>query len=230
MANWFITAAGSADRCGGECKHLYVVDMEPIILRTVRLIHKVDPDAKVGIISWRDELKHIPRTEYIDTRRATPSLAYTMYFTSGYLGNRNIILIGDTTFTQELIEQIYKCTDDFMVFGRIKSKISNTPERYALTFSGKMNYEVMHGLERCIFHPLRNEVPCCMTKGLAWKLGYLYTYRSGIIGWIFWHLCKPIIWYIARSTPMVEVTDPRVMDVDTPEELEEVRKIWDSVH
>lgn len=243
MTNWFIMAAGSADRCDGDCKHLYLINGEPIIRRTIRLINRIDPLGNVYLVTWRQELidyvRSIPDTFtiVIPTGVPTSCLNESMLLTEKYWGNRNAILTGDAIFSDYIIRLIYDYSGTAQCYGRYTDKEHGGPERYALTFGRNDIPMISKKMRQCLDHPLCNEVPCCITRSL-WipicvilnriarpinKLLYAKT-PAGILGWIY---CNTYFTsYLSHRAPMVEIDDPRVRDVDTIKELEYMNELW----
>lgn len=222
MTNWFILAAGKADRCNGEIKQLYEIDGEPIIHRTVRLIREVDPHPSIYIVSWREELR-IDGCTFINTLGPTRSVADAITCITPYVGIKNVIMYGDTVFTKDLIQTIYDNASLVMVYGKTRCDISNIPERYAVSFRGALEDDIIDGYAWCeyIKHPYRNDLTCALLPRWAKILSKLHN-KGGIIGWIYW---RSLVFLIAKSTPMILVTDPMVFDVDSPEELVEYKRI-----
>lgn len=212
MTNWFILAAGEATRCNGEIKQLFDINGEPLIHRTVRLIHEYAIDPQITIVTWRPE---IARTDCRLLIARGGSLAATMLKTAPWWGDRNVLLCGDVVVTGKFIRTLDLHAGRTLSYGRFTDRKHSMPERYALTINGKDRERVINGMKRCVEHPLGNEVPCCITNWLGMKLGTLRNY-DGPLGYLFWH---HLIWFVAHQAPMFQIHDMRVRDIDTLDEL-----------
>lgn len=213
--NWFIMAAGKADRCGGKCKQLFKVDGEKIGSRTVRLINEVDRDASVYIVGRRPELLEIGNVTMVIPTEGK-CLAASMYNTFHYWGLVNCILMGDVIYSKKVISDIYNYTGEPVVFGKWDDGRKFPPERYALKFGIEYAMNIIEGLSTCIGHPLENEVPCCLTSRFWRWIGRGHRTR-GPWGFLYWK-CGGAA-RVATSVNMVEITDEQVCDIDTIEEL-----------
>ena len=231
LANWFIPAAGKAKRCGGDIKQLFTIDGTPIITRTVRLINKVDKNAKIYIITWRDEilneptLKKYDNVHFINTVIPTENITETIMLTKKYWGDENIVVYSDTIFTLPIISDIFDYCGPAGTFGKVKCPITGIPESYALKFFGHNNDAIFNGYYQCDIknHEYSGKLACCFLydRHILWHLARLHT-RGGLIGWIYW---KIITFYIARHLPHVEIDDKYVFDVDSREEFDRYKEL-----
>lgn len=232
MVNWFIMAAGHANRCNGEIKQLYEINGEPIIRRTIRLIRAVDPAPSIYVVSWRSELR-FDDTKFIDTGTTTRCLNESMLYTVPYWGQANCIIMSDVIFTEEVIRTVYEHSHITLAYGRYEDDKHGNPERYALTFGSWSDLDsIQQGMRFCMSHTLRNDVPCCITRSL-WMpvLKVLHVITRPLHGWHDvvnqMYIRTPLARYIARCAPMYEIQDYRVRDVDTYEELQMMQAMWD---
>lgn len=222
MTSWFIMAAGKATRCEGKIKQFFKIEGEPIIKRTIRLIKEVDPLPKIYVVAWRDEFKELEDVTVIDTVDATPCLAKAMEYSIPYWNDSNAILMGDVVFNKRVIETICSASLSIHVFGKCECDKHGLPERYALTFGWNDKQKIKCGLRRCVGYPLQNEVPCAVTKGLAWFIGRFHNTR-GPLGTLYWKLGG--VKYVADSVHMFEIHDEDVCDIDTLYELREYGRV-----
>jgi len=105
----------------GVPKHLALIDGEPLIGRTVRLLGEVADDPEIIITS------HDPRYEFDGARRHEPeNNVYEIdRFTQELVCDDMCFLYGDTIYERDVLEEIAASeTDDILFFGNSKSVVA----------------------------------------------------------------------------------------------------------
>lgn len=217
MKNVFILAAGKSSRWNGVCKHLIPISGEPLIYRTIRLIHECDKNVHIHILSHQKEL-NIPGTTFLDTGTPTSCPAEALFIVSTHFKGINYVLTGDTFFTKELIAQILSKTT--LTFFGAREKLGEPhPERFAAVIPESENWWISYTLLDCIGGALENELPVFATPKHLRVLSNLMRV-PGIRGFIWWHVLprkyfEDKTWY---SPGITLVDDPMVIDFDRPDE------------
>ena len=143
----FILAAGNSKRCGGQLKQLFLINGEPIIRRMIRQVREFNPDIKIHVITWHDELK-FDDTIIIDTKIKPMQSSDSVLFSVPYWGDRNVVLVGDGVFTDETLRDILSYNGDFAMFGRLSCSVKPGSERVAFAFGKTESQKVIDLLKR----------------------------------------------------------------------------------
>lgn len=219
----FITAAGHAERWNGECKQLAVIEGEPLIRRTIRMVHEIDPSIKVYVVSYRPELKFYD-CEYIDTKKPTKSLSCTLKMTVPYWTDYNYFLMGDAIFTKEVLLDIL-LTRKRAFFGNLNNFKGRHPERVAAVVPIEDREFAIAGLNTCLEHRLKNELPCFATP-YDWMWVASLLNRPGVLGFLYWHCFLFLEDFIWKSPGITIIDDQRVADIDTPEDYQDYLNLF----
>ena len=102
-------------------KHFAVVDGEPIIVRTIRLLNEKDEGCSVTVTS------HDPRYDIPGSVRHEPenNVLEVDRFTEELIGDDVCFLYGDTYYSEDALEKIIGTeTEDILFFGNTKSIVA----------------------------------------------------------------------------------------------------------
>jgi choline kinase len=216
----FIAAAGDSKRFPGYIKQLLPVYGEPIIHRTIRLVHEIDPDIPIYIITWKKELMFNDAI-IINTVKPTSCLTDTILFSEPYWSQTNVFLLGDVVYYPESLKRIInsRC---LKIFGTTQNNGKPYSERFALTFQ-KCDHDTM--MEKCVECEdyLDTDIGGLTRLSIAFKhpltrrfvylnLGCLQPVKSFLGNRVF----KSFWWKTSLFEEIGDMTD----DIDTPKEYE----------
>ncbi len=139
-------------------KHFVMIDGETILSRTVRLLHKFDPEAQVIITS------HDPRYDIEGATRYEPknNVLEIDRFTAELIEDNVCFLYGDTYYTEDAMEQIVTFRNgEITFFGNRKSIVAIKVEN-AQTF--------VHHIRRVRELFLKGEISKC----IGWQVYQSY--------------------------------------------------------
>lgn len=233
----FILCAGSSSRMGGEIKQLLYVMGEPMIRRTIRQIREHNPDIKIYVITWRDELK-FKDVFVIDTKVPPRQMTDSISFSRRYWREQNIFLVGDAVYGDEIIKDILEHDGDNCIFYKDVCPNKNHTERFAWVFSkqeipgieehldktarifANTQYERCCGLWKICYatYPewlARLICPVTYTNNSHPYLRYIRPFRDFFV----FHIHS--FWKPQRFISLIKVDDSITTDIDTPEEYED---------
>lgn len=175
-----IIAAGDGTRWGdyGGCpKHFAVVDGEPILHRTVRLLREQAPEAAIWVVGPDDRYRIEGSDLYVPTHDPEAYDADKLLCSRDlwHQTGRTVVLLGDVYFTEHAMHQILAWPSmEWVLFGRaFPSVLTGKPygEPFGLSF-GPSEHAKHHAAIRRIVDLYR--------RGLLSRCGVLEHYRAMI--------------------------------------------------
>ena len=115
----FILAAGAGSRFPNGVKQLLpVYNDEPIVYRTIRLVHEFDPRIPIYMVTWRKELM-FNNLITIDTKKPTTSASDSVLFAEPWWGKANLFLHGDAIYCRDSLHNMLGSCGDFHLYGKV---------------------------------------------------------------------------------------------------------------
>lgn len=129
---YYILCAGSSDRWNnymGNTKHFAMVNGEPLLNRTIRLISEYDNTSKIVIVAKNNKYL-LKGTELflVPEKDIKPYAIYRFLQISNSWDSDVVLTYGDIWFSEDAIKKISNCNNDIYYFGRkTKSDITGKP-------------------------------------------------------------------------------------------------------
>lgn len=213
-----IIAAGEATRWGGYNgvkKHFAVIDGEPIIERTVRLLNNYD-DMKIYVVGADEEYQIKGSELYIPTKNKK-NFDADKFLNSQDLWNKNgrtLVVYGDVFFTEYAIERIMGNHEvDWRLYARpYASEYTGTPY-------GECFVQSFYPHNFADHHAALRRIVDLYSKGLIPRCGGWEHYRQMI-------RIPETEMYRHLVGEKLEVIDDYTDDVDYPEDYERIKKAW----
>jgi hypothetical protein len=234
MTSIFLMANGSATRFPGRCKHTVDIGGEPLIARTIRQLSSYP--APVYLVTHKPEIIAHANGCGIINPGPTRTLAESILSTEPKWTNRNIILLGDVVFTHQAISTIFSCDTLRFIGSDHRDRIKPQDERYALVFTKRdipavkdacntliairEVYAYHHAglklLSRVMLGPITIRIYLLCIYPLL-SMGLIPEEIAGrhIHDFFYYNFCMPEQNWKYR---FMEVNDPMVEDLDTPED------------
>lgn len=220
----FIAAAGQHTRFGDTDKCRVLVNGEPLIRRTIRLLKEKFPGVRPCVLTWNKELI-FPDCDYILTGK-TRCLAETILQSRNKWHGIVYVFLSDVVYTGSFIDRVFD-VQGIAVFASMDDR-KGYSERYTLSFAEK-DYQYM---EKVLRHsiPLRGILGMCFIMNHCGWLNTLRDYVRGEKVALFGNSRSRVLhwlWERAwRKKGLVHWTgDSRVMDFDYPGEYHSYREL-----
>lgn len=236
MTRYLILCAGDSKRWTGrppltdEPKHLVELCGEPLLHRTVRLVHELDPDADIRIVvaNHQDPRYRVDGTKRVKARLDPRRGGLDKVLSSRHVWHaqgRTVVLLGDVYYTTAAIGAIVGWEGgDWVMFGRPgDSKLTGKPwaEPFALAFWPERHDDIAAAADRAIAAQLEHQ-------GTILAQGLSVWWRS-MVGVPDDQLGRP--WFPPEDTvrfghyiAISDATD----DIDTPDDWD--RWCWGWAH
>lgn len=161
VTRYIIPCAGKAERWEGTTlKHFVVIDGEPILNRTIRLIKSFDPTGEIYIVGRNnDERYMLPGTNYYDIGAINPdNKDLDKILSSQNLWNkddRTVYLFGDVWFSETAMRIICRHIPDLRWYGRLVDNPftgCNHAEMFGFSFMPVHHKDLLDHIYRLIPH------------------------------------------------------------------------------